>query len=533
MNVSNVVKTRSSSLQVQARAALERRRRANKDTPEIDSVKWITSKFFIPELSGPITFHPYQKAVLREAHRRDESGRFVYNIVLWSDIKKSAKSCIAAAVALYRAHQTKWGSIKIIANDLKQADSRVAFYLRRAIELNSAMSNIKQVQYKTTLPNNTTIEAVPIDPAGEAGGNDDLIIFSELWAARHKAMQQMWTEMTLSPVKFGYSQRWIETYAGYSGESPILEELYETGVKQGRQLDLSYEDAVGYYDLSDLEIYANHDMLCLWNTRPRLPWQTREYYDSERRVIFYNEFNRIHRNMWISSTSKFVPDEWWTACETTMPELTRHTPMVLAADAGVSDDGVGLVGVTSRRGYVNVRYSKKWDAPQDGGKIDYLGTKQEPGLEREIVRLCCLYNVIEWRYDPYQLHDMATRLKKGVPVDGQGNIVERSEAVRVIKVNAVEFKQGQTRLIADKQLYDKIRDRQVRHAGEHDLTEHINNANARTEDGRLRIVKRSKKLKIDLAVSLSMAGYEPETEKKPNPPGVLAQGRIKGWNPTT
>src|SRR6185295_9460826 len=153
----------------------------------------------------------------KEAERKDASGQYVYSVIIWSDIKKSIKSSIAAAVALYRAEQVRYGSIKIVANDLKQADSRVAFYARRAMELNPAHFSswkIKPSGYRIETPNHTVIEAIPVDPKGEAGGNDDLIIFSELWAANQTAAQRMWTEMTLSPTKYGYSQRWVETYAG-------------------------------------------------------------------------------------------------------------------------------------------------------------------------------------------------------------------------------------------------------------------------------------------------------------------------------
>ena len=494
------------------------------DTPlgaKSDSVTWIERNFHIPELSGPIKLHPYQKAVLREAHRLNEDGKFVYNLVLWSDIKKSAKSSIAAAVALYRAFQTQWGSIKIIANDLKQADSRVAFYLRRAIQLNPEMKNIRQVLYKTVLPNHTTIEAIPIDPGGEAGGNDDLIIFSELWAAKHKAIQQMWSEMTLSPTKFGYSQRWIETYAGYSGESPLLEQLYQQGVTDGERLDLSYTDEAEYHDLSDLEVYSNGGMLCLWNTQPRLAWQTEEYYNSESQILVPDEFSRIHRNQWISSTGKFVPDEWWDTCKGELPGFTKQDPMILAADAGVSGDCFGLVGVTNRGDSSLVRFAQKWVPPKNG-KIDFLGTVDDPGPERVIARLCFFHNVIEVRYDPYQLHDMATRLKTGIYVDRDGNIVDKSQSIKKIRVNMVEFNQAGDRLKADKQLYDKIKDRRIVHNGNPDLTEHIKNANAKkdttsggTDEGRkLRIVKRSPSLKIDLAVSLSMASYTEGEVKK-------------------
>jgi len=67
------------------------------------------------------------------------------------------------------------------------------------------------------------------------------------------------------------------------------------------------------------------------------------------------------------------------------------------------------------------------------------------------------------------------------------------------------FDQGQDRLLADKQLYDAIRDRRIVHGGQRDLTAHIENANAETNGERMRIVKRATNLKIDAAVALSMA----------------------------
>lgn len=475
----------------------------------VDCVDWIGAHFFIPELKGPIKLYPHQIAALREAHRKNEDGTFVYNVVVWSDIKKSAKSTIAAAVALYRAYAHDWGSIKIVANDLKQAESRVAYYLRRAVTLNPSMADIKQRNYRTTLSNRCTIEAIPIDPGGEAGGNDDLIIFSELWAARHKAIQQMWTEMTLSPTKFGYSQRWIETYAGFTGESPILEQLWERGTSRGERLDLSYDDN----DLSDLEIYAEGDMLLLWNDRPRLPWQTKEYYAAEMGVLTEIEFSRIHRNQWASSTAKFVPDEWWDACEQEILSNVHKKPMVLGVDAAVSGDGCALVGVTNEQERTHVRYSRLWMPPK-GGKLDYQGTQEQPGIELEIIRLCTLYNVVEVRYDPYQLHDMMTRLKNGVWVDASGKLVAETYArARKLRVNTVAFSQQNPRAVADKQLYDKIRERRIHHSGERDLAQHIGNANAEhKDDSKLRMVKRNNESKIDLAVALSQAAYEPENK---------------------
>lgn len=482
-----------------------------------DPVDWISTEFYIPELRGPMQLYPHQAAVLREAYKKLPNGRFKYNTVVWSDIKKSAKSSIAAAVALHRAHMYSWATVRLVANDLKQAQSRVSMYLQRAIKLNGRFASYKVVNNRVTLPNETLVEAIPLDPSGEAGGNDHLVVFSELWAARHKAALQMWTEMTLSPTLFGYAQRWVETYAGYVGESPILEQLYERGVRSGRKLNLSYTDRNGrFHDLKDLAVYANGGLLVLWNGKPRLPWQTPEYYESERETLQDEEFDRIHRNLWVMSLARFIDEDTWDNCEVeNMPVFAADYPITLALDAAVSGDFFAMVGVSELNGRFYVRYIGLWQPPA-GGKIDFLGTELEPGPERDLVMLAKFYNVSEIRYDPYQLHDMATRLARGVYVSESGHIAESTNG-RLQKHNMVVFNQGTKRLLSDKQLFDKLRGGLICHDGDQDLRTHALNANRKSDnDGRkLRIVKRNKNLKIDLVVALSMAAYE-ETEEEEN-----------------
>jgi len=449
-----------------------------------DVIDWIQAEFYIPEMKGAanpaMPLAPYQQAVLREAHRRDASSRFAYDLVLWSDIKKSIKSSIAAAVILFRALHTSYGSFKIVANDLKQADSRVFYYIRRALELNPALGNQAVLRnYRITLANRSVIEAIPVDPKGEAGGNDDFIEWTELHASESRAAAAMWSEMTISPTKHGYSQRWIDTYAGHSGEAPILEPLYEVAVTQGQRLTLP--DAP-----DDLEVYANGSMLALWNTRPRLPWQTTEYYASEARALPPNEFARMHRNQWTTSEDVFVPAEWWDACRGEYPEFTPDTPVVMGMDAGVSNDCFALVGVSRIGDKVYVRFCRIW-RPALGAPIDFA--EPERAIRDEFVKQ---YNVVQIAYDPYQLHDMAMRLRR----DGI--------------VWMYEFTQMKPRLEADKALHDCIRDRRIVHSGDPTLREHVTNANSKSEGDidKLRIVKRADHLKIDACVALSMANSE-------------------------
>lgn len=803
-----------------------------------DPIEWIQTEFYIPERSHEknkaMQLAPHQIAVLQEAYRKDSRGKFVYDVICWSDIKKSGKSSIAAAVLLERARRTEWGTFKIVANDLKQADSRVFYYIRRAIEMNPRLSAIATISnYKIILPNKSIIEAIPVDPKGEAGGNDDFIEFTELHAATSKAAHKMWcyddqteiltrrgwingvdltlddyvatvtpethifewekpkalyrepykgemhlyenerfsecvtpnhrlygifshtskkskyihkgimrsddlrnghfdiyhpltnsfgysgytpkdvtlpqtkfkpsfsigamdlfeylgwylsegnikhnnkrpvtsiicqsptanpqkwtylkdfhdrvfgegkwrlgerdtcfrvdsapfaryikelvgtgtrekfipdtikdadtpylqallnayirgdghvtkigtiqlpignkrlsddiqeiafklgytvsvgiampkkahwhtyyrlvlaakrdgyaheiarrydhwktvdydglvwcpstkngllvvrrkgkvyvsgnTELTLSPLKAGYSQRWIDTYAGFTGESPILEPIYEQCVRRENLIDLG---------IPDLEVYRKGKILCYWNTQPRLAWQTPEYYASEAQVLSPNEFARVHRNQWVTSVEQFVPPEWWYACEKpSLPPLDRWRQVVVALDAAVSDDCFGMIAVSRDDDRITVRFVRAWYP--NNGKITFSNPDDPNDLstpEGQLRQLAKDYNVVGVVYDPTQLHDFCTRL--------------RHDNVAGFR----EFNQNITRLIADKQLRDLIRERRIIHNGDVTLTEHINNANAKadTEDSKLRIVKRTQGAKIDLAVCLSMASY--------------------------
>jgi phage terminase large subunit-like protein len=481
----------SSTLQLRAAAELELRRRSTLPKENIigpyidpDPVRWIQKNFYIPETNGPMELFAFQQAGLREALAIDDNGLYRYSTVVWSALKKSAKSSIAGAVALWMAWQKPWSTVKIIANDLKQADSRVFYYIRRCLTLNPEMDKlVHRVNYKITLPNNSTIEAIPIDPKGEAGGNDDFVVYSEIWGWKNEASKQMWTETTLSPLKYGKSLRWAETYAGFTGESPILEELYSRGVTEGECINREFE------------FYRNKRLLVIWNTKPSTPWQTKEYYAQESSDLLETEFNRVHGNQWGSSSQTFVQSEWWDNCKHELPPYEKLEPWVIALDAGISNDSFGLIAVTRKSGVTILRHVKKWIPPK-GGQIMFFAPKDTPPDQDEspageLRRLTSRHSVVMVCYDPYQLHSFCHSL--------------REELI----VYFSEFPQTGKRLLADKALRDAIREQQIWHDGNTDLREHVLNANAKDEGERdkLRIVKRSERSKIDLAVCLSMANY--------------------------
>lgn len=214
----------------------------------------------------------------------------------------------------------------------------------------------------------------------------------------------------------------------------------------------------------------------------------------------------------------FLPDmTWWDHCQEKLPPLTQREPLVVSLDAATgrtttSSDCFAIVGVTrhparQRAGdTVAVRYAKTWQA-RPGRKIDYQGTWDDPGPERELLRLCGYdmdadgvpvprsgggYNVLAVVYDPTELHDMAARLSRA--------------GVAWFR----EFPQGVLRNESDRQLLELIQQKRLAHDGNEELRTHIKNADRKTDESghKLRIVKRVDSLKVDLAVALSMGSHE-------------------------
>jgi hypothetical protein len=455
------------------------KRRLSGDASEVvagdDPTAFLKREMYIADTRRPITLHPEQEAVLREMFRRDESG-FVYQDMVYSSIKKSAKTTLAAGLLLWQGFRVAHGNIYIIGNDLRQADSRIAQAVRECIELNPRMHGIKlpTSTYRITLPNRTRIETIPVDPTGESGMNPSAIFLTEAWGAKTRAHEMLYTEARLSPTRTGESFKFIESYAGHTGESMILWRLYDAIVKKGTALAHVAP-----------QLYASGKQIAYWNTRPYLPWQTPDYYAAERADMLPKEYRRIHENEWVTSEDSFIDEIWWDACRDSVPPFDARTPQIVAVDAGVSSDCFGIVALAhlgSR--YVPVRV--KVYVPQGGQQLNFKGPGSPDAFLREYVRQ---WNVLEICYDPHQLHSLMGEY--------------RTE--RIVRVS--EFNQGDDRALADKGLLDAIKAREILHDGNADLRAHVLNANVKTDgnDSRLRLVKRTDEMKIDLAVCLSMA----------------------------
>lgn len=441
-------------------------------------VDFINSFMLNPETGDSITVQPEPAAVLSEMTARD-NGKLRYNTLLYSSIKKSAKTFYIGSMAHWWGWQVDNGRIYIIGNDLKQARSRMFEVIEYSCDHNPALTALTNVIGNYIyLDNGTIIEALPLDAAGEAGSNPTGIFWTEVWAAMHKKHRKMWTEMARSLTRSGYAMTVVESYAGYEGESTILEDVYVNGV----------EDSEERPDIAP-EFYVNQRQASYWCTRRVMSWQigqeADEYYADEAKRLSADEYLRIHHNQWISSEASFVTEAQWEACRGAIPPLGRFEDIVLSLDAGVSNDNFAAV-MWSRvvddesESVYYFRGLRLWQAPK-GGEIDF------DLVEDELVTMLKTMPIVMTVYDPYQLAQLSQNLR------AKGYMLKK-------------FDQGRARLEADSNLQKRIFQRRLVHDGNEELQDHILNAKAKMDidERKLRMVKKNDKQKIDAGVATSM-----------------------------
>lgn len=464
--------------------------------PVPDIVTWAETHFTIPETGRAIQLAPHQKAILRlmtEQIERDGQWVFRWQTCLYSTIKKSGKTTISAIVGRWAAET--WGPFQEIynlGNKQKQAQDRAFKMIRRSIELGpldkQAEWDIGATKLRH-LPTGSVIEALPVSDEGEAGGNQSLTIWTELWGFQYEEALRFWDE--LQPVLTRpRSLRFVDTYAGYEGESELLKALWNLVLND----DGSVADGATRLH-PDLPVYghAGAGVIAYIDqgvTARRMPWQQgeagRRYYAQQEESERRHNFLRLHFNLWVSSVHALVPAEQWDALRYRRERVTEDAPVWLAADASIRGDCAALVAVTVLRDVVLELETWIWEP--GGVDLDYDATILAQ-VEACMRRFRNLRGVC---YDEWQLHSDMTRLARkypGLPVTA--------------------FSQQTERTRADTDFVKRVREQRFRHSGTAKLREHIQNADGKeiANGEAVRIVKRADAKKIDGAVAASMASW--------------------------
>jgi hypothetical protein len=258
-----------------------------------DPASFIEAVFYDPETNQPFKLLDSERNFLKFAFRLNAAGKLLFPEQVYSCPKKSGKTAFGGlhmltTVLLFGG---AFGEGYALANDLEQASSRVFLAVKRIVEASPLLRHEANITAnKITFPNfrGATITAITSDYASAAGANPSISVFDESWAYTSERSRRLFDEMIPPPTR-KIAVRLTVTYAGFEGESTMLEELYKRGCAQ-RQVGK--------------DLYAGDGLLMFWSHKPIAPWQTQDWLTEMRRSLRANQYLRMIENRFVRRNAR-------------------------------------------------------------------------------------------------------------------------------------------------------------------------------------------------------------------------------------
>jgi hypothetical protein len=374
----------------------------------------IEDKRWIEGTDNKLELFPHQRRVLEHCFTPREDGTFPYSTVVYSTIKKSGKTTLEAAIGDWWAEENPGSEIYMCANDLEQAQQRsFEDMTHHALRSGHGSPTAKVIRFD----NGSVIQVLAQHYTSAAGSRPSLVLYDELWGYISERARRMWAEMTLPPT-IPNAMRVIVTYAGFEDESDLLFDIYNKSFVNGAVVE-ELKDIVD--DNDDPVCHKNGRTFVMWDTVPRMPWQTPDYYESEMANLRPSDFLRMHKNRWVTSNESFIPVEMWDKAAsklagplTLLKDQPAHTlPITIGVDIGTKHDSSAVVGVyyDSKRNKVGLAFHAIW-IPIQGETLDIENT-----VESYLINIWKVFKLIGVLFDPSQfLRSGVSLRRRGLPM---------------------------------------------------------------------------------------------------------------------
>jgi phage terminase large subunit-like protein len=461
-----------------------------------DAIKFIEQTLINYESSKPFVLTGAQKRFLRRAFELTKDGKLRYPEQIFSAPKKTGKTAFAAFVVLYVVCVLggKFAEAICAANDEEQSVGRVFQAIARIVAASPMLAcdatiTANKITFEST---GSTIIAIASDYAGAAGANPTITVFDELWGYTSERLHRLWDELVPPPTR-KIACRLVVTYAGFEGESVLLESLHKRGLK-GKEVKA--------------DLYEQPGMLMYWTHQHTAPWQTDEWREQMRETMRPTAYLRQIENRWVTTDSTFIELEWWDKCvsaEATPLLSDTALPVWVGLDASVKHDSTAIVVATYDTTAKKVRLvTHKIFQPSAAEPLDFEAT-----IEKTLLELKRRFRLKEVRYDPYQMAAVAQRLlKAGVPME--------------------EFPQSSSNLTeASTNLYELIKSNNLIAYPDAAIRLAIQRAIAVETSRGWRIAKEKSSHKIDVVVALGMAALGAVQGGIVNPPMVVTDAVLQ------
>jgi hypothetical protein len=358
----------------------------------------------------PITLLPWQRAALWEWWEH----RLRITTLAVSNIKKVGKTLLDAVLLCWR-----WlampGLHFAVANDLDQSVGRQFLEISEMVRRNEFLrQNVRANKSELLfIPTDSRIVALPIDATGSSGSNHLTSSHTETWGIIHEGGLRAYEELTPPPGSFyGLpALRICDSYAGWVGESKVWHEMVDRGLKGERisgKWPIFVNNGLMLFHMDGLEAQQR----CFRGT----PKEAEIYYADQRSTLRPGTFDRLHMNRRASGEEAFIAMDAWDKCVD--PEHRPCLPnfeheLFVGVDGSFKHDSAAVVAVYYDYEVEKVILAKHrvWQ-PSAYEPLDIDATIGE--YLRDLHKV---YRLSEIRYDPYQMHDLSTRLfANGLPM---------------------------------------------------------------------------------------------------------------------
>lgn len=447
---------------------------------QLSPIEWAENPYgWILEDGQPITLADWQRLILAEYWQRqaDVSSLFI------STVKKAGKTALNSLLVCYR-WLTIPGLHYTVANDQAQSEELQFNFVAEMVKRHPVLKRYAKITRDTILflPTGSRIVNLPYDAAGAAGANFNTVSFSELWGYRFEEGERLFEELTPPPLVGAL--RIIDSYAGFEGESELLQRVWDRG-QAGERISDEWPLTLAGQQLSYIHQGEDAQRRCWRGTEA----QRQAYYTEQQATLRPGTYKRLHLNQWAASEDVFILPEQWDALISSdyyCPGPAKDVRLHIACDIGVKRDHSAVCSVFRQDGLLWLGPFRIWK-PVAGREVDLQA------VEDYLAELWRGYKVVTLSGDPSQFLHIKQRLQKaGIAV--------------------TEFIQSASNMTrAGNTLFDVIRQSRLRvYPGANELKTYVLNARAKETERGIRLIKSTESKKIDAAIALAMCVTDAE-----------------------
>ena len=431
-------------------------------------------------LNDPFKLMDWQREIVDDIYSLDDAGRRKYRTYLLGMPRKSGKSQLGAALALYALCIDPADAAPLVisaAGDREQA-KLVFAEAKRMVLASPWLSQICEVFRDTIFCRRTqgTYKAVSSDAGLAHGMNPSFVIVDEYHIHKN---DELFVALQTGSAMRNQPMMLVITTAGFNMESP-LGLMYQKGrrVESGEDTDPSF--GFKWFGPQESEEFDHSDPAVWERFNPAWDIMRPEEFAATHASMHEAQFIRYRLNGWTSAENAWLPHGKWDELGTG-ETLTKGDEVIIGFDGAHSGDSTALVAV--RISDLHLELIAVWESPANEShwRTPIVEVKQA------ILDTCEKFMVREILADPYRFEQTLADLAEdeGLPV--------------------VEYPTNSlARMIpATKIFYDAVLDATMTHSGNPIMARHLENCVLKEDAKGARITKeyRSSRKFIDAAVA--------------------------------